>query len=49
MENLQLSNTNFKSILILHPKKYIRFFRAKEELKIKPKKRSKIIYYPKIK
>ena len=52
MENLQLfrnlQNPN-QSILILHPKKYIRFFRVKEEPKIKPKKRSKLVYYPKLK
>jgi hypothetical protein len=43
-----LENSN-QSILILHPKKYIRFFRAKQEPKIKPKKRSKLVYYPKSK
>lgn len=52
MENLQsfsnLQNSN-QSILIWHPKKYIRFFRAKQEPKIKPKKRSKLVYYPKVK
>lgn len=48
VNNLQNLVAN-QSILIWHPKKYIRFFRVKQEPKIKPKKRSKLVYYPKVK
>lgn len=50
MTNLFSNSQNLaenQSILILHPKKHIQYFRAKQEPKIKSKKRSKIIYYPK--
>lgn len=46
---------NNQSILILHPKKYIRFFRVKEESNVslisksKIKRQRKLVYYPKVK